>query len=287
MGRYVSLLIVITALLVPAAPSESNGIEQPADSSCPALTCAASSSGIDGTIESNSLTISGWIRQEVETAARTHENVTDLEHHGDTAGADEQEIAPALLGNDCVYSRPVDPGSDVCGEHVSDEDTGGVVVTLSDVARFAPGRGVVFLEPEGWALVGLPMNAYGAPAPVTASGVLFGAAVQVRFTALSWRWDFGDGVVLDTVTAGGSWRTLGQDEFTTTDSSHVYAGRGTVQVVADVIYRAEYRFAGVQEWTPVEGTLTVRSGEWDVLVGTASTVLVNGSCTQNPTGPGC
>ncbi|MDM4762891.1 hypothetical protein QT381_07715 [Galbitalea sp. SE-J8] len=170
---------------------------------------------------------------------------------------------------------------------MSDEDTGGVVVTLSDVARFAPGRGVVFLEPEGWALVGLPMNAYGAPAPVTASGVLFGAAVQVRFTGLSWRWDFGDGVVLDTVTAGGSWRTLGQDEFTTTDSSHVYAGRGTVQVVADVIYRAEYRFAGVQAWTPVEGTLTVRSGEWDVLVGTASTVLVNGSCTQNPAGPGC
>ena len=53
-----------------------------------------------------------------------------------------------------------------------------------------------------------------------------------------------------------------------------------------MILRAEYRFAG-SAWRPIAGTLTVPGEPRRVLVGEFDTVLTQGDCIANPSGPGC
>jgi hypothetical protein len=277
MGAVVAGLVALNA-----GPAVADDSAEPS----PAPTISAAS-------DSGSVWIAGSASNTVdESKTSTDEPSDQVSETGTTTAPasnhepDDRPTDPLTDGNDCVYSQPVDPAQDVCGP-TTDTDETEETVTIDDVARFAPKEGTAHLEPEGWALVGLPMNAYGESAPYVAAGTLFEQPVEVRFTAASWHWDFGDGTAVDATTAGGTWTALGQDEFTTTASSHTYADRGPVHVTADIVYDAAYRFAGTEAWTPIAGTLTVRSGEWDVLVGTASTVLTNGSCAQNPSGPGC
>ena len=62
------------------------------------------------------------------------------------------------------------------------------------------------------------------------------------------------------------------------------AGRYRVGLV--VGFSAEYRL-GAGEWVPVDGVVLSPANSLDVVVGTASTVLVGQDCTANPHGPGC
>ncbi|WP_353810324.1 hypothetical protein [Agromyces sp. SYSU T00194] len=166
------------------------------------------------------------------------------------------------------------------------EEAAGYVVTLADIASFRPVAPGDVMEPDGWAIVGLPANFVAGASAHVVSGVLLGAPADVRFTPVGHRWAHSDGGVVGDAAGGATWAALGQPEFSATPTSHVYAARGTYEVELTVTYAAEYRFAGAG-WVPIAGTLDIGSGPRDVLVGAADTVLVGADCVSDPNGPGC
>ena len=157
------------------------------------------------------------------------------------------------------------------GEHARPA-VAGRVVTANEVERFLPVQAVVHSEPRGWAVVGVPANFWVEVAPVTVDGELFDTAVQVRFTPSGYRWDYGDGEVGRTGTAGASWAALGQDELTETPAGHLYAQRGRATVTARVAYTAEYR-VGDGQWVAVQGDVVAPAPPLPMLLVTESTVL--------------
>jgi hypothetical protein len=118
------------------------------------------------------------------------------------------------------------------------------------------------------------------------SGTLLGQPADVRFTPVGYRWVHSDGAAVESGTPGATWATLEQREFTPTSTSHVYASAGEYTVELSVVLRAEYRFGG-SAWRSIAGTLTVAGEPQRVLVGEVDTVLTQGDCNANPSGPGC
>ncbi|WP_156401957.1 hypothetical protein [Agromyces sp. Soil535] len=161
-----------------------------------------------------------------------------------------------------------------------------VVVTLRDIVSFRPATPGHEMEPGGWAIVGLPANFVAAASVEVVSGTLLGQPADVRFTPVGYRWTHSDGAVVDSGTPGATWAVLGQREFTATPTSHVYGAPGEYTVDLAVVLSAEYRFAG-SAWRSIAGTLTVASEPQRVLVGEFDTVLTQGDCNANPSGPGC
>jgi len=159
-------------------------------------------------------------------------------------------------------------------------------VTLRDIASFRPATPGNEMEPGGWAMVGLPANFVAAASAEVVSGTLLGQPADVRFTPVGYRWTHSDGAIVESATPGASWAALSQREFTETPTSHVYAAAGEYTVDLAVVLRAEYRFAG-SGWRSIAGTLTVAGEPQRVLVGEFDTVLTQGDCNANPSGPGC
>ena len=160
------------------------------------------------------------------------------------------------------------------------------VVTLADVATFAPTMAPAVSEPGGWAIIGLPVNLVGPAGSVPVDGVLLGNPAQVRFTPIAWHWAYGDGSASAVTTPGASWAALGIPEFAATATSHVYAAPGIYRVSLEVDMVADYRIGG-GPWLAVPGLLTIPVSEFELLVATADTVLVDGDCLASPAGPGC
>jgi hypothetical protein len=175
---------------------------------------------------------------------------------------------------------------DFCQEPEEEEEVEEIEVTLDDVEHLAPRDSALHMEPNGWAIVDLPMNVFGEPGAHEVAGELFTLPVRVRFTPTGWGWDYGDGETRSSSTSGASWEALDQEEFTETATSHTYAIAGDYTLESTVSYSVEYQFAGMP-WTPVAGTLTVPSGAEPIHVGTAKTVLVADDCDAEPDGPGC
>ncbi|KRC61012.1 hypothetical protein ASE14_08660 [Agromyces sp. Root81] len=161
-----------------------------------------------------------------------------------------------------------------------------VVVTLRDIASFTPAKPGNDMEPGGWAVEDLPANFVAEASAQVVSGTLLGQPADVRFTPVGYRWLHSDGGVVESGRPGATWATLGQREFTATGTSHVYAESGEYTVSLEVVLRAEYRFAG-SGWRSIAGTLAVASDPQRVLVGEFDTVLTDGDCNANPSGPGC
>lgn len=225
-------------------------------------------------MDPRSVDIESWLELEHDKRERQYDVTTSTESSDSTATDTHEET---LIDN-CIG----DPDLEFC-DTLNHTD---VEVTLHDVAQFAPDHDVASMEPNGWAIVGLPANFYGSSDPQIVDGELFGAAVQVRFTPTAWAWDYGDGTSATSTTAGASWKTLGQDEFTETATSHQFVARGTYAVQSSVGYTVAYRFAGM-DWAPIDGTLTIATDRFEVLAGQAQTVLVAGNCRDRPDGPGC
>ncbi|WOF21812.1 hypothetical protein N8K70_10490 [Microbacterium betulae] len=155
-----------------------------------------------------------------------------------------------------------------------------------DVLAFAPAPLTVATEPDGVAVVGMPMNVVAPAQEHVAGGSLFGLPVRVVFTPASFAFDFGDGTVRTSSSGGSSWSDQGLPEFSATATSHAYASRGTYTVVASVSYNAVVDF-GVWGAYPVDGLVTTSSPASSVRVVEAHTALVERSCIENPAGPGC
>jgi len=159
-------------------------------------------------------------------------------------------------------------------------------VTLADVAQFVPRDASIRSQPNGWAIVGAPVNLFTDAAPQVVDGQLLGRPAQVRFVPVSFTWDHGDITSTTVAGPGASWRELGQQDFTATDTSHVYSSIGDRQVTLTISYSPSYRFDG-GGWQQIPGTLPVQVGPVTIRVLQGSTVLVAGACGERHAGPGC
>lgn len=159
-------------------------------------------------------------------------------------------------------------------------------VTLADLASFRPATPELTGEPAGFGVVGMPTNLVGAASEQLLSGTLLGWDVTVRFVPAEFVFSHGDGTSATTTTGGASWARLAQAQFTPTATSHVYGDRGTYPVSVTVRYAASVDF-GTGLWLPVDGFVTATSGDYDVRVVEVRTALVDETCRENPTGPGC
>ncbi|RIJ58102.1 hypothetical protein FGI33_06880 [Clavibacter phaseoli] len=159
-------------------------------------------------------------------------------------------------------------------------------VTLADVAQFVPRDASIRSQPNGWAIVGAPVNLFTDATAEVVDGQLLGRPAQVRFVPVSFVWDHGDGTSTTVVGPGASWKQLGQQDFTATDTSHVYAAIGDRQVTLTIAYAPSYRFDG-GGWQQIAGTLPVQIGPVRIHVLQGSTVLVGGACGERDAGPGC
>jgi hypothetical protein len=159
-------------------------------------------------------------------------------------------------------------------------------VSLEDVAQFVPRDASMRSQPNGWALVGAPVNLLTDAGPEVVDGTLLGRPAQVRFVPVSFTWDHGDGTTVTVQGPGGSWRDLGQRDFTATSTSHVYGQVGEREVTLSIGYAASYRFDG-GGWQQIAGTLPVQVGPVMLRVLEGSTVLVGGVCGSPDAGPGC
>lgn len=159
-------------------------------------------------------------------------------------------------------------------------------VQATDVARFAPATPAIGTEPDGVAVVGMPMNVLVTATTHTATGTLFDLPVSVQFTPVQARIDYGDGTTKTVPLGGGTWEQLGQPDFTPTDTSHAYSARGHYQVTATVLSEAVVDF-GPWGTRPVEGLVASPPASRTIQAVTAHTGLVKYTCHENPTGPGC
>ncbi len=198
--------------------------------------------------------------------------------NADALGCTTAPSAPGVPAPEAA--APVAPGTPVA-------PTPPVVVTVTDLVDFRPPTATAHMEPNGWAVVGLPANFYATlEGPWEQTGMLLGQPASVRFQPAGFTWDYGDGTRSTAAVAGSSWEEASLAEFSTTGTSHEYASAGDYRVALTVHYSAEYRYGG-EAWLPVAGILPVDSGVLPVSAGSAQTVLVERVCTQNPRGPGC
>jgi len=158
-------------------------------------------------------------------------------------------------------------------------------ITIDDLVSFAPAASTATNEPSGLGVVRMPTNVIVSAGPHTATGVLLDTPVTVRFTPASFRIDYGDGTARETRTGGSAWSTLGVPAFTPTATSHEYAERGTYTVRSTVHYRAELDIGN--GWFDVEGLLSIPAAPHDIRIVEVRTALVDETCLEDPTGPGC
>lgn len=159
-------------------------------------------------------------------------------------------------------------------------------VTIADIATFRPLEPRQWMQPDGWMVVGLPVNFVASTGQHVVSGTLLGAPAEVRFTPIGYRWRYGDGTSARLTAPGASWQALGLSEFDATPTSHVYRASGTYVIELDVEFAVEYRFAG-GGWRPLAGTVVRPANDLVAVAGEAVTVLVDRDCATSPSGPGC
>ncbi|MDQ2671034.1 MAG: hypothetical protein M3Y31_10410, partial [Gemmatimonadota bacterium] len=158
-------------------------------------------------------------------------------------------------------------------------------ITLADLASFVPARPALTGEPTGLGVVGMPTNLVAQASEQRIPGTLLDYDVVVRFVPAAFRFDHGDGTSQTASSGGSTWSALRQAEFTPTPTSHVYASRGTYDVSVTVLYRASVDFGS--GWRPVDGYVEATTSGYGVRVVEVHTALVDKSCLENPSGPGC
>lgn len=158
-------------------------------------------------------------------------------------------------------------------------------ITITDLARFAPAGTALSGEPDNLGVAGLPTNFVASASVQTQNGDLFGFPIRVRFTPATYSFHYGDGATDSGSEGGTSWASLGQAQFTPTDTSHTYAERGTYDARVDVAYTAEIDLGG--GWFSVAGQLSTTGPAQEIRIFEAHTALVANTCAERPSAPGC
>lgn len=196
---------------------------------------------------------------------------------------------PALRGAICGYlpaclPTPADPiaGGDPPAAPSIDYSA----FTSSDLVSFTPASATATVEPSGLGIAGMPVNVVASAASHTLTGSLFGQPIVIRFDPAGYRFDYGDGTILEAATGGQSWDALGLPPFTATPTSHAYADPGEYTVSVVVHYVATLQ-APDGRWFPVAGTVSSTASAFGVRVFEVSTALVEHTCAEDPAGPAC
>lgn len=215
---------------------------------------------------------------------------------GDDSGPPPDLIIHPVVGDDgtdvslrTITGGDGDGGSVTCGAVVDcdpAEPAPPTTLSLDDIASFRPASPVQGMEPDGWAVTGLPANFFITAETETVAGTLLGFDVRVRFTPVGYHWSSSDGASASSSVGGASWAALGVPEFTPTPTSLTFTTIGRISVSASVDYAAEFSF-GSQPWREIAGTLAVSANDIFVTAADAETVLVARNCVRNPSGPGC
>lgn len=158
-------------------------------------------------------------------------------------------------------------------------------ITITDLARFAPAGTALSGEPDNLGVAGLPTNFVASASTQTQTGDLFGFPIRVRFTPATYSFHYGDGATASGSDGGTSWASLGQAQFTPTDTSHTYAERGTYDARVDVAYTAEIDLGG--GWFSIPGQLNTTGPAQEIRIFEAHTALVANTCSERPSAPGC
>lgn len=158
-------------------------------------------------------------------------------------------------------------------------------ITIADLAQFTPASIAASSEPSNVGIAGMPTNFVASTDVQTRTGALFGAPVTVRFAPVAYVYTYGDGTSSTLTTAGRTWSSLGQAQFTPTPTSHVYERRGTYTAEVDVRYAAEVDVGA--GWIPVTGELTSDGIDQQIRIFEARTALVARTCIESPGAPGC
>lgn len=237
------------------------------------LGCGSDSFGIDsctsGSIGDGGVNLDGSL-----TFPGDEYGTSDIEVDGGETSDDPNSVCENRAG--VSYCWSVTPPSDAAASPV----------TLADIAQFRPVIGAHTVQPDGWAVVGLPANFVSGTSVHSVDGALLGAPATVRFTPVAWHWDYGDGSTASLGGGGATWSQLGVREFSATPTSHVFQSKGTYAVSLAIDLRAEYR-VGSGQWTSIAGTLQVEASPLSVIVTSARTVLVERDCSAYARGPGC
>lgn len=260
------------ALVLGAAPSYAAadcGILEQMTASCPASNGAITGGGVEVSagVDSGS---NGQGGENPGTGGTGVEGTTGNVGGGGTAVGPDAIDRDGFIVN-CIANSPCDPS---------------FRVSIRDLVNFVPSNATTGMEPNGWAVVGLPANFIADASTHTRSGMLLGFVADVRFTPIGYDWNFGDGTSLSHTSHGSTWAAQGLAEFSDTSTSHRYATSGTFTIVGSVNYTAEYRFAG-QDWRSIAGILAISAEPFTAVAGQAKTVLVNNGCHADSRGPGC
>ncbi|SMG34511.1 hypothetical protein SAMN06296010_1946 [Agreia pratensis] len=175
---------------------------------------------------------------------------------------------------------------ELCNEQRLEASAPGPAVTTREIAHLVPGVSVQGMEPRGFMVVGLPTNFYADAQPSTVSTTLLGTPAEVRFTPVSFTWDNGDGSTTTSGSGGATWAALGLDEFSETETSHVFDRAGDYTISLTILYSAEYRIGG-GAWRPLAGTVPSTSPPLTASAKAAKTVLVADDCGRRRISPGC
>lgn len=159
------------------------------------------------------------------------------------------------------------------------------VITITDLARFAPESALAATEPGNVGIARMPANFVATASVQVQSGTLFGVPLRVRFTPAGYDYTYGDGSSATLTEAGQTWASLGQAQFTPTATSHIYRMSGTYVADVDVRYTAEIDLGG--GWEPVTGQLTTDGAPQEIRIYDARTALVAHTCEEDPAGTGC
>ena len=184
----------------------------------------------------------------------------------------------------CIAGDPCDPAFTATPTPVVIPGT--PAVRISDIASFTPDAPTQQMQPNGWMVKGLATNFVATASAHTQTGDLLGQPADVRFTPISYGWDYGDGTTGTSTSGGATWEKLNLSEFSDTDTSHTYEIAADYTITPSVTYSAEYRYAG-SEWLPIDGTLTIPGTPTTATAWVIHTALVAKNCIDDPDGIGC
>ncbi|MGO3650334.1 hypothetical protein [Agrococcus casei] len=185
---------------------------------------------------------------------------------------------PATDPRECAFQRWVDrePYDDTV-------PTDPVVITVRDVAQFQPSTSELIVEPNGWGIVNRPVNVFTDAEAHTSTGTVLGRPVAISWQLVSFTVDYGDGTVETHTAPGHAWAD--GEPWMPTETSHIYTETGDYVVSASVEYSAVVHVGGRE--VPVQGTVTVETGDAAVSIYWVMTRLVRGDCIDFPLDPGC
>ncbi|MFF7291142.1 hypothetical protein ACFY9N_01280 [Microbacterium sp. NPDC008134] len=192
--------------------------------------------------------------------------------------AAEACVAQGNSSADCAIWRRIDGGPPASAP-------GAPAISITDLVSLSPATATPSADPGNVGIAGLPTNFVTTASVHTRTGTLFGAPLTARFTPVGYDFTYGDGTTAHTTAPGATWDALHQPQFTPTATSHVYDDRGTYDTTVTIHYTAEIDLG--TGYIPLTGTLTTPGPTQTIRIYEAHTALVQHTCTERPTAPGC